>query len=256
MHLQLDTLTPRGLLASTSRTYRDRVAVLDGIWWTSRGEGPAVVVPRLNVDWETVDLTALVQRFRVIVVAPRGFGPSARPAALGTSTAVDDVHRVLDHLAIESAAAFGYSMNGVMAVRLAMDSPRTTAVACGGFPLTADLAGMGARARARNAAARRDPHAWAEVVATYDPRAAEAFWDDVAALPRGALAEVERPLRVWWGSEDALVESLQPGDELRRDLDARGIHHTVVPGLDHDGMLRRLDLVLPSIAAWLSGLTT
>ena len=42
-------------------------------------------------------------------------------------------------------------MNGAMAARLAVGNPRVTAVACGGFPLTADLTGMAERARGRNA---------------------------------------------------------------------------------------------------------
>ncbi|GAA2073885.1 alpha/beta fold hydrolase [Aeromicrobium tamlense] len=224
----------------------------EGIWWTSSGEGPAVVVPRLNVDWTAVDLSPLTDRFRVVIVSPRGFGPSERPGGYAMSGFVADIEQVLDHLDVDSYTAFGYSMNGVMAVRLALSSPRVVAVACGGFPLTADLAGMGDRARARNEAARHDPDAWAEVLATYDPVAAEAFWDDVAALPRNALADLDRPLRTWWGEEDALVASFLSPAELRSDLDARGIPYEAVPGLDHDGMLRRLDLVLPSVVDWLA----
>lgn len=223
----------------------------EGIWWTSTGDGPTVVVPRLNVDWTAVDLSPLTDRFRVVIVSPRGFGPSERPGGYAMSGFVGDVDRVLAHLNVDSYATFSYSMNGVMAVRLALSSSRVVAVACGGFPLSANLAGMGDRARARNEAARRDPEAWAEVLATYDPEAAEAFWDDVAALPRSALAELDRPLRTWWGEEDTLVASLLSPAELRSDLDERGIPYEVVPGLDHDGTLQRLDLVLPSLADWL-----
>jgi len=228
------------------------VAELDGIWWSSTGDGPAVVVPRLNVDWTGVDLTPLTERFRVVIVAPRGFGPSARPGSYDAAGFAHDVGRVLDHLGIGEHAAFGYSMNGVMAARLALRDPRVTAVACGGFPLTADLTGMGDRARARNVAARRDPDAWDEVLATYDPVAAEVFWDDISTLPPSALADVRCPVRAWWGEDDALVASLLSPARLRRDLDERGISYDVVPGLDHDGMLRRLDLALPAVADWLS----
>jgi hypothetical protein len=35
-----------------------------------------------------------------------------------------------------------------------------------------------------------------------------------------------------------------------RDLESRDVEHDVVPGLDHDGMPDRLDLVLPTIAPW------
>ncbi|MBC9225252.1 alpha/beta fold hydrolase [Aeromicrobium sp. 636] len=226
------------------------MAELDGIWWTATGDGPAIVVPRLNIDWNTVDLSALTDRFRVVTVAPRGFGPSSRPGRYDMDGFVGDVERVVDHVGIDSYATFGYSMNGVMAARLALNSLRVTAVACGGFPLTADLSGMGERARARNDDARRDPDAWADVLATYDPIAAVVFWDEVASLPLAALADLGRPLHAWWGADDTLVASLLSPAEFRRDLDARQIPYAVVPGLDHDAMLRRLDLVLPSIADW------
>jgi pimeloyl-ACP methyl ester carboxylesterase len=228
------------------------VAELNGIWWSMTGDGPAVVVPRLNIDWTAVDLSALSDRFRVVTVAPRGFGPSARPGSYDGAGFIADVWHVLDHLGIGSCATFGYSMNGVMAARLAVGTPRVTAVACGGFPLTADLTGMAQRARGRNAAARQDAKVWAETVAVYDPEAAVAFWDDVARLPHAALAEIECPLRAWWGERDAVVSSLLSPDQLARDLESRGVEYDVVPGLDHDGMLDRLDVVLPTIASWLA----
>jgi pimeloyl-ACP methyl ester carboxylesterase len=227
------------------------VGKLDGVWWSATGEGPVVVVPWLNVNWTEIDLSALTDEFRVVIVAPRGFGPSARPGSYDGSGFVADVGRVVDLLGITRYATFGYSMNGAMAARLAVGSPRVTAVACGGFPLTADLSGMGQRARSRNADARQDLTTWTELVAAYDPQAAVAFWDDIAGLPRAALADVDCPVRAWWGQHDAALSSLLAPDELGRDLDCRGIHYDVVPGLDHDGMLDRLDLVLPTIATWL-----
>lgn len=228
------------------------MAELDGIWWSASGVGPAVVIPRLNIDWTQVDLTALTDRFRVVIVSPRGFGPSARPGWYDGPGLFADICRVLDLLHIESYATFGYSMNGVMAARLAIADQRVTAVACGGFPLTADLTAMGQRARRRNSEACADPAMWEAVVATYDPEAAVAFWDDIAVLPRGALADVDCPVRAWWGEDDAVLTSLLPSDELKSDLDRRSIPYDVVPGLDHDAMVDRLDVVLPSIVTWLA----
>lgn len=232
--------------------YADRVADLDGIWWSSAGAGPAVVVPRLNVDWDTVDLSALTDRFTVVVVAPRGFGPSSRPGSYDGAGFVRDVERVLDDLDIESFATFGYSANGAMAARLAVGTARVTAVACAGFPLVADLSGMAERARVRHTQARRDPDAWAELVATLDPDALLAFWDDIGRLPRASLVDIDCPVRLWWGELDTVLSALTSPDELRRELERRGVAYDVVPGLDHDDMLERLDLVLPSIASWLT----
>src|ERR1700710_246773 len=116
-----------------------RMTELDGIWFSAEGSGSAVLVPQLNVNWAAQDLSALYNRFRVVVVAPRGFAASARPGRYDGATFVADCERVLDHLGIDSTAAFGYSMNGVMAARLALGSSRVTAFVCGGFPLTLDL---------------------------------------------------------------------------------------------------------------------
>jgi pimeloyl-ACP methyl ester carboxylesterase len=227
------------------------VTVLDEIYWRSTGAGPAVVVPQLNVDWTQVDLAALEARFTVVVVSPRGFGPSERPGGYSGAGFVADVARVLDHLGVLEYAAFGYSMNGVMAARLAVGNPRVRAVACGGFPLTADLGAMGERAHLRHTAAQANAAAWAEVTTMYDPAAAEAFWDDVACRPRAALVDLACPVRCWWGAEDLVLGSLTDSAELAADLSERGVPYDVLPGLDHDAALDQLDLVLPRLADWL-----
>jgi len=71
-------------------------------------------------------------------------------------------------------------------------------------------------------------------------------------LPHAALAEVDCPIRAWWGERDAVLSSLLSPDELERDLASRGVEYNVMPGLDHTGMLDRLDLILPTIASWLA----
>jgi pimeloyl-ACP methyl ester carboxylesterase len=193
----------------------------------------------------------LEAHFTVVVVSPRGFGLSERPGGYTGAGSVADVARVLDHLGVLDYAAFGYSMSGVMAARLAVGNPRVWAVACGGFPLTADLSAMGERARLRHTAARADAAAWAEVTTTYDPAAAVALWDDVASLQRAALVDLACPIRCWWGAEDLVLGSLTDPGELAADLSERGIPCDVLPGLDHDAALDRLDLVLPRLADWL-----
>lgn len=190
------------------------VTVLDTICWRATGAGPAVVVPRLNVDWTQVDLAALEARFTVVVVSPRGFGPSERPGGYSGAGFLADVARVLDHLGVVEYAA-------------------------------------GEQARRRHAAARADAAAWAEVTTTYDPAAAVAFWDDVASLPRAALVDLACPIRCWWGAEDLVLGSLADPAELAADFAERGIPYDVLPGLDHEAALDRLDLVLPRIADWL-----
>src|SRR3954447_389620 len=89
-------------------------------------------------------------------------------------------------------------------------------------------------------------------MAAHDPVAVVAFWDDVGRLPPAALAEAECPVRAWWGERDAVLSSLVSADELERDLASRGVEYNIIPGLDHTGMLERLDLILPTIASWLA----
>jgi len=176
------------------------VAHLDGIWWSAAGDGPAVVVPRFNVDWTEMNLSALTDRFRMVIVAPQGFGPSARPGSYHGTRFVADIRRVLDHLEIGRYATFGYSMNGAMAAGLAVGSPRVTAVACGGFPLTADLTGMAQRARGRNAVARQDPETWTELVAAYDPEAAVAARSEPGGASGTRPCHHSCPLTNWGAS--------------------------------------------------------
>lgn len=175
------------------------------------------MVPRLNIDWTQVDLAALEARFTVVVISPRGFGPSERPGGYSGARFVADLAQVLDHLGVAEYAAFGYSMSGVMATRLAVGNPRV----------------------------------WAEVTTMYEPSAAVAFWDDVASLPRAALVDRACPIRCWWGAEDLVLGSLTDSAELAADLSQRGIPYDILPGLDHDAALDRLDLMLPRLADWL-----
>ena len=57
-----------------------------------------------------------------VVVSPRGFGPFERPGGYTEARCLDDLARVLNHLAVLEYAAFGYSMSGVMAARLAVSN--------------------------------------------------------------------------------------------------------------------------------------
>ena len=75
---------------------------------------------------------------------------------------------------------------------------------------------------------------------------------DVGQRPAATLAQVAWPVRAWGGEQDTGLSSLVSPDDLGRDLASLGIDYTVVPRLDHTGMLDRLDLILPSIASWLA----
>jgi len=64
---------------------------------------------------------------------------------------------------------------------------------------------------------------------------------------------VRPPTRSTTSATRASLPKRIDGPKETRDLHTRDIPFDVVPGLDHDGMLRRLDTLLPVIAEWLSG---
>jgi pimeloyl-ACP methyl ester carboxylesterase len=228
---------------------------LDGIVYTVAGSGPGLVVPQCNVDWSAVDLSPLAERFTVVTVSPRGFGTSARRGGYTGAGMVADVESVLDHLGIDGYVALGYSMSGAMASRLGVDNPRVRAVACGGFPTTGGYGDLPARMRGILEQIRGDPESWAELVAAHDPLAVLAFYDDLAGLPPGALVDrLSCPVHSWWGGADERIEELGGIPLHLHGLAARGLHFEVLPGLDHEGALERIDLALPGVLHWLEGL--
>ncbi len=218
-----------------------------------RGAGPAVVLPQCNVDWADFGLRALVERFTVVAVAPRGFMGSDRlaPADYSAEQLTGDIERVLDDLGIDSYAALGYSLNGAVASYLAMDNPRVRGVVCGGFPTTT-YAALAASRRAQLAERQRDPQAWAETTATLDPAALVTFWEAVDRLPPAALVDrVGCPVWSWWGGADPLFEEFGGVAAHRAAIEARGLPHRELPGLDHHQALTAVEEVLPEVADWL-----
>ena len=228
---------------------------LDGIAFSVAGSGSGLVVPQCNVDWSEIDLTPLSDRFTVVIVSPRGFAPSARLGGYSGAGMVADVERVLDHLGVEGYVSFGYSMNGALASRLAIDNPRVLAVVCGGFPTTGDYSGLPDRMRGLIEQARSDPKAWDEFVTTHDPAAVLAFYDDLATLAPGTLVDqLACPVHSWWGGADERLEELGGRAAHLHGLADRGLHVEVLPGLDHTGALERIELALPGVLDWLEGL--
>jgi pimeloyl-ACP methyl ester carboxylesterase len=228
---------------------------LDGVAYSLDGDGPAIVVPQCNVDWSAVDLTPLSSRCTVVTVAPRGFSPSVRQGGYSGAGMRADVERVLDHLGLDGYLTFGYSLNGAMAAWLGVDNPRVLGVVCGGFPTSGSYDGLADRMRGILDRARADDAAWSEVVATYDPEAVVAFYEDLGRLEPGALLDRLRcPVWQWWGSADEVFADLGGLDEHQHGLEERGLPFDVLAGLDHGGALDRLDLALPGALAWLDGL--
>lgn len=94
--------------------------------YTDEGQGDPVILihgftVNADVQWRRPGLhRALVKEFRVIAVDNRGHGLSGKPhdsAAYGTAFC-EDIIGLMDHLGIERAAVAGYSIGGMITLKL------------------------------------------------------------------------------------------------------------------------------------------
>jgi pimeloyl-ACP methyl ester carboxylesterase len=90
-----------------------------------------------RLNWDVPGITAmLAKHFEVITIDCRGHGRSEKPRgddAYGTNM-VEDVVRLMDHLNIRTARVAGYSMGGMITMKLAVTHPeRVSAAVLGGM---------------------------------------------------------------------------------------------------------------------------
>jgi pimeloyl-ACP methyl ester carboxylesterase len=112
------------------------------IQYTVEGAGqPAVLIHGLfasgNLNWRLPGITqALAKDYQVITMDVRGHGGSGKPEqaeAYGVELA-EDVVRLLDHLKLQKAHLVGYSMGGMIAMKLMTRHPeRVQSVVLGGM---------------------------------------------------------------------------------------------------------------------------
>ncbi len=99
--------------------------------YTDEGAGVPVVLlhgfaVHADLNWRWPGITAaLARRFRVIALDLRGHGLSDKPHDPGRygREMVVDIPRVLDHLGIERAHVVGYSLGGIITLKLATTHP-------------------------------------------------------------------------------------------------------------------------------------
>lgn len=99
--------------------------------YTVEGEGEPVVLlhgfaVNADINWRLPGITqALAKEFRVIAMDLRGHGLSGKPhdARQYGMKMVDDVLRLLDHLKIGKAHVVGYSLGGMVTLKLAATHP-------------------------------------------------------------------------------------------------------------------------------------
>jgi pimeloyl-ACP methyl ester carboxylesterase len=158
---------------------------------------------------------------RVVALDCRGHGESGKPhdpAAYGNAMQ-DDVIRLMDHLEIDRADLFGYSMGGAISMGLMVRYPeRFTSVILGG------VGGRGPRRGPDSPVARAmladDPSTIEDPVAKGFRIFAERLGNDLKALAAvnqsnrfsdlDALRTVTLPVLIVVGENDALVEGAEP----------------------------------------------
>lgn len=112
------------------------------IHYVVAGQGdPVILIHGLGasaaINWGAPGLiNELSKRYEVIALDCRGHGLSDKPTAEGTygTNMVEDVARLMDHLHIAQARVVGYSMGGMIGLKLAVMHPdRVTSLVLAGM---------------------------------------------------------------------------------------------------------------------------
>lgn len=166
-----------------------------------------------DMNWRLAGVNrALADGYKVITIDNRGHGKSDKPtdvASYGRKMVLDQV-RLLDHLGIESAHVAGYSMGGMITLRMLVDHPdRVRSAAICGMGWTNDDEETKARfAAAPPAGTNPDPVAVAVRQA----------WGELG-VSRSALEAIQVPMITIVGDRDGLYErSVKPLREVRPDV--------------------------------------
>ena len=112
------------------------------IHYEIHGKGePVILVHGLfasaEINWDLPGITAdLAKKYQVIAFDNRGHGQSGKPKAENDygETMAEDVIRLMDHLHLTNARVAGYSLGGMIALKLAVKHPdRLKSVVLGGM---------------------------------------------------------------------------------------------------------------------------
>ena len=180
---------------------------------------------------------------QVVGLDARGHGLSGKPhepeASAGDSMP-NDVIGLMDHLGIERADLFGYSMGSAISLRLLASQPeRFTSVILGGTGDFARSGTAGGSSVLADALLAEDPDSISDPTAKGFRVLAEALGNDLEALAAyslaarpgisdEALASVDLPVLIVNGADDTLVGS---PDELAAAIPTAEL--VKVPGKDH-----------------------
>jgi pimeloyl-ACP methyl ester carboxylesterase len=211
------------------------------IAFLDEGEGEPIVLVHgfastKEVNWVHPGWVATLARAgrRVIALDNRGHGQSSRlydPAAYHTATMAEDVHALMDHLALERADVMGYSMGARICAFLAVKHPaRLRSAVLGGLGIhLVDGVGLpesiAEALEAPSLAAVADPQgrmfrAFAEQTKSDLKALAACIRGSRQTLTRGEAASIRVPVLIAVGTTDEIAGSAQalgkviPGAEV------------------------------------------
>jgi pimeloyl-ACP methyl ester carboxylesterase len=243
------------------------------IHYQVEGTGPPLVLQHGATDclqtwYERGYVTALKQNNHLILIDARGHGASGKPhdsEAYAQERVVSDVVRVLDHLGIQTARYFGYSLGGVTGYAMARYAPeRIEALILGGASAYAGDAGnsdpkVDEMLKAFQCGASALPSFFGEFL-TPELEAR------LLANDMEALIAWRRRRMTYLGFEDILGSIHTPTLLFAGEIDPiltevrsccaqiPGATFVSLPGLNHIATMCRGDLVLPHVLQFLDEL--
>jgi len=194
------------------------------IHYQIEGEGPPVVLihgylATGDLNWRVNGVVGrLAADHRVVVVDNRGHGKSDQPLtpdAYGEAMAADVV-RLMDHLAIEKAHIVGYSMGGMIAIKICATRPERVAAAVVG--------GMGWLPKGPV----RDRPSPPNLPAAFAAKQACAAAFPALGTTEEEFQAIRVPMTVVVGEEDGLIERVRALESLRPDIPV-----VRIPGANH-----------------------
>jgi len=243
---------------------RTGYAPVNGIdlYYEVHGAGrPLVLLPggllTIDLNFGTV-LPALAGHRQVIAVELQGHGRTAdtgRPLTI--ERIADDVAALLDHLGVECADLYGFSLGGLVAFQYALRypdradhlvlasaqllaDPRHTDLDPARMPTEADFAAM----RDAYLGVAPDPGHFADFQARLS-RTVGTF----ASWPDATLRAVTHPTLLLYGDRDFI----HLDDAVRTHALIPGARLAVLPGTTHMDMVRRAAWPLPYVESFLPG---
>lgn len=186
------------------------------IYYATYGDGPPVILLHGgmgNGDHFALQLPALVEAHRVIVIDSRGHGRSALPKQkLSYRVMAEDVVAVMDALKLERAALVGWSDGGSIALDVAINQPTrvsklfvvgTNYDASGHKPRkqpSSTFAAYTAKCRADHARLGGTPETFQAMVTAMRP-----IWRSPGGFTKKQLASIQAPTLVALGEHDELI---------------------------------------------------